>query len=91
MDNNHFKSNKREKSCQKVKKMKDILSVITAYREDRGWTEYQLAARSGCLNPQVPLGTAKTWFPLFSLWKKSVQLSASPSLSFLQKKIHRFP
>ncbi len=27
--------------------MKDILSTITAYREARGWTEYQLAERSG--------------------------------------------
>ena len=27
--------------------MKDILSTITAYRQARGWTEYQLAERSG--------------------------------------------
>ena len=27
--------------------MKDILTVITANREARGWTEYQLAERSG--------------------------------------------
>ena len=27
--------------------MKDILSAITTYREERGWTEYQLAERSG--------------------------------------------
>lgn len=26
--------------------MKDILPVITEYREERGWTEYQLAERS---------------------------------------------
>ena len=30
--------------------MKDILSAITAYREDRGWTEYQLAERSGSVS-----------------------------------------
>ena len=27
--------------------MKDILSVITILRDERGWTEYQLAERSG--------------------------------------------
>ena len=27
--------------------MKDILAAITTYREERGWTEYQLAERSG--------------------------------------------
>ena len=27
--------------------MKDILTTITQYREKRGWTEYQLAERSG--------------------------------------------
>ena len=37
--------------------MKDILSVITAYREDRGWTEYQLAERSG-----LPQSTISSWY-----------------------------
>ena len=27
--------------------MKDLLSIITANREERGWTEYQLEERSG--------------------------------------------
>lgn len=37
--------------------MKDILSAITAYREHRGWTEYQLAERSG-----LPQSTISSWY-----------------------------
>ncbi len=37
--------------------MKDILSSITAYREARGWTEYQLAERSG-----LTQSTISTWY-----------------------------
>ena len=37
--------------------MKDILSVITVYREERGWTEYQLAERSG-----LPQSTISSWY-----------------------------
>lgn len=37
--------------------MKDILSLITAYREARGWTEYQLAERSG-----LPQSTISSWY-----------------------------
>ena len=37
--------------------MKDILSVITQYREERGWTEYQLAERSG-----LPQSTISSWY-----------------------------
>lgn len=37
--------------------MKDVLSVITAYREERGWTEYQLAERSG-----LPQSTISSWY-----------------------------
>lgn len=37
--------------------MKDILSTITAYRQDRGWTEYQLAERSG-----LPQSTISSWY-----------------------------
>ncbi len=37
--------------------MKDILSVINKYREDRGWTEYQLAERSG-----LPQSTISSWY-----------------------------
>ena len=36
--------------------MKDILSVITIYREKRGWTEYQLAECSG-----LPQSTISSW------------------------------
>lgn len=37
--------------------MKDILSAITAYRSARGWTEYQLAERSG-----LPQSTISSWY-----------------------------
>lgn len=37
--------------------MKDILAVITKYREERGWTEYQLAERSG-----LPQSTISSWY-----------------------------
>ena len=37
--------------------MKDILTTIANMREARGWTEYQLAERSG-----LPQSTISTWF-----------------------------
>ncbi len=37
--------------------MKDILVAITAYREERGWSEYQLAERSG-----LPQSTISSWY-----------------------------
>lgn len=37
--------------------MKDILAEITRYRERRGWTEYQLAERSG-----LPQSTISSWY-----------------------------
>jgi len=37
--------------------IKDILAAITAYREQRGWTEYQLAERSG-----LPQSTISSWY-----------------------------
>ena len=37
--------------------MKDILAVITKYREARGWTEYQLAECSG-----LPQSTISSWY-----------------------------
>lgn len=37
--------------------MKDILAVITTYRENRGWTEYQLAEHSG-----LPQSTISSWY-----------------------------
>lgn len=37
--------------------MKDILSAIVALREERGWTEYQLAEKSG-----LPQSTISTWY-----------------------------
>ena len=37
--------------------MKDILAAITEYREERGWTEYQLAEHSG-----LPQSTISSWY-----------------------------
>lgn len=37
--------------------MKDILSVISDYRTAHGWTEYQLAERSG-----LPQSTISSWY-----------------------------
>ena len=37
--------------------MKTVLTTITAYREERGWTEYQLAERSG-----LPQSTISSWY-----------------------------
>ena len=37
--------------------MKDILSAISTYREERGWTEYQLAEHSG-----LPQSTISSWY-----------------------------
>ena len=37
--------------------MKYIITVITANREARGWTEYQLAERSG-----LPQSTISSWY-----------------------------
>ena len=37
--------------------MKDILAAITKYREDRGWSEYQLAVHAG-----LPQSTISSWY-----------------------------
>lgn len=37
--------------------MRDILTAITTNREERGWTEYQLAERSG-----LPQSTISSWY-----------------------------
>ena len=37
--------------------VKDILATIAKYHEDRGWTEYQLAERSG-----LPQSTISSWY-----------------------------
>ena len=37
--------------------MKEVLARILAYREARGWTEYQLAERSG-----LPQSTISSWY-----------------------------
>ena len=50
--------------------MTDILSMIRQKREARGWTEYQLAERSG-----LPQSTISSWY------KKGM----TPSFSSLEK------
>ena len=37
--------------------VKDILATITEYREERGWTEYQLAEHSS-----LPQSTISSWY-----------------------------
>lgn len=37
--------------------MIDVLTIITEYREARGWTEYQLAEQSG-----LPQSTISSWY-----------------------------
>ncbi len=37
--------------------MEEILAKITAYRMERGWTEYQLSERSG-----LPQSTISSWY-----------------------------
>ena len=50
--------------------MTDILEIITQNREARGWSEYQLAERSG-----LPQSTISSWY------KKSM----TPSFGFTHK------
>lgn len=50
--------------------MKDVLAVITKYREDRSWSEYQLAERSG-----LPQSTISSWY----------RKNMVPTLSSLEK------
>lgn len=37
--------------------MRDVLKTILQYREERGWTEYQLAEESG-----LPQSTISSWY-----------------------------
>ena len=55
--------------------MKDILTVITANREARGWTEYQLAERSG-----LPQSTISSWY----------RKNMIPTVTSLEKICHAF-
>jgi len=50
--------------------MKDILAVITAYREARGWTEYHLAEQA-----DLPQSTISSWY----------RKNTVPTLSSLEK------
>ena len=50
--------------------MKNILAAITAYRQERGWTEYQLAERSG-----LPQSTISSWY----------RRNMTPSVASLEK------
>lgn len=46
-----------ERCKQGVSAVRDILAAITEYRKERGWTEYQLAERSG-----LPQSTISSWY-----------------------------
>ena len=50
--------------------MKDILATITAYREERGWTEYQLAERSGLPQPTISSWYRKNMVPTVASLEK---------------------
>lgn len=50
--------------------MRDILSAITQYRLERGWSEYQLAEHSG-----LPQTTISSWY----------RKNALPSIPSLEK------
>lgn len=68
--------------------MKDILTAITELREQRNWTEYQLAERSG-----LPQSTISSWFrkgmiPTVPSLEKVVWLLESHSLNFLQREMN---
>ncbi len=55
--------------------MKDILSQISARREERGWTEYQLAEHSG-----LPQSTISSWY----------RKGMTPTVSSLEKICNAF-
>lgn len=59
-----------EKYKQEVSQVRDILSAITQYRTERGWSEYQLAEHAG-----LPQTTISSWY----------RKNALPSLSSLEK------
>ena len=64
--------------------MKDILAAITTYREERGWTEYQLAEHSG-----LPQSTISSWYrknmvPIPSLEKICVAFGITLSQLFAE-------
>ena len=50
--------------------LKDVLNAIVEYREARGWTEYELAKRSG-----ITQSTISTWY----------RTNCKPSMKSLQK------
>ena len=55
--------------------MRDVLSVITQLRQERGWTEYQLAERAG-----LPQSTISSWY----------RKNALPSVKSLEKICNAF-
>ena len=50
--------------------MKDILTAITKYREARGWTEYQLAEKSGLTQSTISSWYRKNMLPTIPSLKK---------------------
>ena len=55
--------------------MRDVLSVITQLRQERGWTEYELAERTG-----LPQSTISSWY----------RKNALPSIKSLEKVCNAF-
>lgn len=60
---------------KEVGTLKDVLAVITANREAREWTEYQLAERSG-----LPQSTISSWY----------RKNMIPTIPSLEKICHAF-
>lgn len=53
--------------------MKDILATITKYREERDWTEYQLAERPGLTQYTISSWYRKNLIPTIPSLKKNLQ------------------
>ena len=67
--------------------MKDILSVITAYREERGWTEYQLAERSGLLFAEEddPVALTDSQKKLLESWARLTEEQQAVVFALIEK------
>ena len=64
--------------------MTDIIGIIKTQREVRGWSEYQLAERSG-----LPQSTISSWYkkdmtPSFASWRRYATPLASHFRNSLQ-------
>lgn len=70
--------------------MINVLERITNFRVLKGWTEYQLAEKSGLTQSTISSWYRKNMIPSFHLWKKYVRHSVSRFLSFLPRKRKTF-